>query len=1225
MLFAALVGQAPQAAANDATFHPDLKTRAADLGRARGPEVYAALRRIWATWDRADPAHVEEILASAERDAKLAPPARAYAGVLGAYARLRRGDVTQARDRLEHLGFVDRWLVVGPFDNEGKGGLETAMGPELELASAIVPGRAYTGKERPVRYRAVPREFPHGFVDLGSLLRPEQKVCAYATSFISAKPNTRTPRQISVWVGSGGAFKLFWNGKEALKSASYSPHDFDRRAAIVELAPGANQLLLKICGDESPPVFSVRLGDEKGAPEPGLESSNDITHSAEAAELVAKLAKAKAKPQKLPLIEGPAQAFDRQNADKRAGAAEFESYARYLAETDGDDPALHLARDLAQKAAEKQPSVERLLLVARLAEDHNQQGEWLTKAEELSAKTGQARRDVLLARALHRRASPNWREAFTYFDRVLELEPDNVLAMQGRVELYHMAGLPRTALSTLERALERNPHSVTLLNLYASELRQLGRTTEAEEVEARYSALRFDDGTFLGQKLDLAVARRDKPASEHWGERLLASHPGDLWALGLTARSFRALGETERAVATYRRALELAPEDVGTLRTLADLHGELGHRDEQMRLLREILRIKPQERAVREYVEHLEPERPRADEAYAWPAEKFLPLRHAQAQGYNKRTLRDLTVSTVFENGLSSQFRQVVFQPLNDAAAAGARQYGFVYEADRQVVQLRGAKIYRANGKVDEAIEWGEGPADDPAISMYTSARVFYVQFPRLEAGDVVELRYRLDDVTPRNEFNDYFGDIVYLQGTEPAQNAEYVLITPKTRSLYFDSNLPAMKQSTSESGTQRTHRFFAERVAALQPEPAMPPLPETLGFIHVSTYKTWKDLGRWYWGLIQDQFDLDEETRRLARKITEGKKTEIDKVKAIYDWVTKNTRYVALEFGIYGFKPRRCVQTVSRGWGDCKDKATVLVTLLKELGIPSTIVILRTQMRGDFYSKLPSFAPFDHAIAYVPSLKLFLDGTAEHTGISELPQMDTGALGLLVNEGNAEIVRLPLAQPDKNYLHQDVLARVEPGGQARIILSYATAGFSAAEWRDRYHAEATRRERINHDLGSTFPGFVLTPGAAGLDTSNLDDAEAPVTVKVDGVAPTFARREGKLLVMPVTDDFRLTPTFASLSQRRLPVAVGAFAELQHKYTIELPPGAKVISAPSSTNSDGKFGYYSIEVETTAQRVKVQSKLGVKVSRVSVADYPAWKQFCEAADRTLSTPLVIEP
>jgi hypothetical protein len=91
-----------------------------------------------------------------------------------------------------------------------------------------------------------------------------------------------------------------------------------------------------------------------------------------------------------------------------------------------------------------------------------------------------------------------------------------------------------------------------------------------------------------------------------------------------------------------------------------------------------------------------------------------------------------------------------------------------------------------------------------------------------------------------------------------------------------------------------------------------------------------------------------------------------------------------------------------------------------------------------------------------------------------------------------------------------------------------------------------------------------------------------------------------------------------------LPVAVGAFSEQRYQYTIELPPGAKVVSIPAATRADGKFGYYSLEVEQAGQRVKVKSRLGVKVSRVSVADYPAWKQFCEAADRALSAPLVVE-
>jgi cellulose synthase operon protein C len=1225
LLVAALLSVAFPARAQSLSYQADLAARRAELERARGPEAYAALRRIWASWDRANPAQVEEALIGASESKALSAPTRTYAGVLAALARFRRGDTKAARERIASLGYVDRFLVVGPFDNEGKSGLDTPFGPELAFETPIVPGRAESGKERPVRWRAVPREFPQGYVNFGALLRPEQKVCAYATTFVQAATGTRTPRSITAWIGSGGAFKAFWNGREALKSTVYSGHDFDRFALSLTLEPGVNAFVVKICGEENAPVFSLRFADAEGAPDTSLLVTNDFAATVKAAELAARLGKDKSKASKAPAqgkLLGPVQAFDRATA-KTPSAASLEAYARYLYETDGDDPALHLARDLAVRAADKEPTIRRLLLAAAMAENNNQRGDWIKKAEAL--KGGSEAREVLLARAVQRRASPSYEEAFPIFERLVTRDPDDISAIQGRVELFAMAGLPRTALATLARALERHPHAVNLLNLYASTLRSLGRATEAAEVEARYSGLRFDDSGYLGQKLELSVARRDKAAAEHWAERLVESHPGDLWALNVTARAYRALGQSARAVATYQRALELAPEDVGTLRTLADLHGEMGRTDAQLSLLHEILRIRPQDKAVREYVEHIEPKKARPDEAHAWAPERFLPLRHAPAQGETRRTLRDLTVSTVFENGLSSQYRQIVFQPLTDSAAANARQYGFVYEADTQVVQLRGAKIYRGSGRVDEAIEWGEGPADDPSISMYTSGRAFYVQFPRLEAGDVVELRYRVDDVTQRNEFNDYFGEIVQLQSSDASANVEYVVVTPKARPLYYDTNIAKLRPKITETDKQRSYRFFAELVPGLEPEPTMPPGAEVLGFVHVSTYKSWDDLGRWYWGLVKDQFDIDEETRKLAHKIADGKKTEREKVEAVYDWVIRNTRYVALEFGIYGYKPHRCVQTVARGWGDCKDKATVIVTLLKELGIPSTMVVVRTQMKGGLKSKIASFAPFDHAIAYVPSLDLYLDGTAEYTGIEELPRGDLGAIALQLNDGKPKLVTIPTPPPDKNFVEREVHARVQKSGESKLTLDYRAAGYTAAELRRQYHAESARRERINHDIGGELPGFVIAPGAQGLTTSNLDDATQPVRIHLEGTAPSFARREGGQLSMAVTNSFRLTPTYASLSQRKLDVWLLAPAELRDTFVVDLPPGAKIISQPETKKLEGPFGWVTIHAEKSGDRVSVKTRIGFRVQRVTPAEYPAFKAFCEEADRALSARLVVEP
>jgi hypothetical protein len=397
------------------------------------------------------------------------------------------------------------------------------------------------------------------------------------------------------------------------------------------------------------------------------------------------------------------------------------------------------------------------------------------------------------------------------------------------------------------------------------------------------------------------------------------------------------------------------------------------------------------------------------------------------------------------------------------------------------------------------------------------------------------------------------------------------------------------------------------------------------LGFVHVSTYKNWEDLDRWYWGLVKDQFDTDEDTRKLAHKIVDGKKTEREKIAAIYDWVTKNTRYVALEFGIYGYKPHRCVQTITRGWGDCKDKATVLATLLREAGVPATMVVLRTELKGGLRSKVASFAPFDHAIAYVPSQDLYLDGTAEYTGIDELPRLDLGALGLQVNEGKAKLVNIPIPPPDKNFVEREVHARVQKTGDSKLSLDYRTAGYTAAELRRQYHAESARRERINHDIGGELPGFVIAPGAQGLTTSNLDDASEPVHIHLEGSAPSYARRESSQLSMAVTNSFRLTPAYASLSQRRQDVWLLAPAELRDTFVVELPPGAKIVSGPETTKLEGPFGWVTINVEKQGDRVTVKSRIGMRVERVAPADYPAFKRFCEDADRALSTRLVVEP
>jgi tetratricopeptide (TPR) repeat protein/transglutaminase-like putative cysteine protease len=1201
-----------------AFFHPDLERAAAEWARARGASAYTALRQVWQQWDRADPAQVEEVLREASQSPRLAPPLRAYAELLVAYARLRRGDATDAKRRVSALRFVDQWAVLGPFDNTGKVGFEAQQGPEPEMKQPLAWGVGYSGKDaRQVRWRLAPAVFPYGWVDAAALVRPRQPVCAFFASHVFQQGLERR-RPISLWVGARGAFRLFWNGSERLVDPAYRGHDFDRRAAAVWLEPGENRVVVKVCGDEAAPMLSLRLADPTGAPDPALEWRAEATAPAGAPDISAGAPEQRA--------FGPLQWFERQTRDANASAAQREAFARYLNVTDGDDAALHLARDLAHRAAAS-PSVPRLLLAAELAEDRNERARWIerARAELAHSPPSSARRelaDVLLAEAslLEQGLSPQ--TALPLYEQVLALDPDDLRAISGKARLYDSAGLKRSALSLVEAALGRNPHGVALLNMYTSGLGELGQTEESQRAESLYSALRFDDHGPLVDNIELAVQQRNRPLAEHWVERLLLLSPDSAWASGVAARAYRAFNQPERAVASYERALGMAPDDVDVLRELADLQGELGHPDEQLALLRRVLGLAPQNSEVRQYVEALEPSVVRADEAYAWAPERFLNDRFEPSTGFHRRTLLDLTVTQVYENGLAGQFRQIVFQPLTETGAAVGRQYSFSFQADRQRAQLRGARVYRASGAVDEAIESGEGPADDPELSTYTSARTVYVQFPRLEPGDVVELKYRVDDVGERGEFAGYFGELEYLQSEAPISHAEYVVITPKDRRLYIDAQrIPGLQQSVELHGSQRVHKFRADGLLGVGAEPAMPPWSEVLGFVHVSTYPSYRELGAWYWGLSRDQLELDSATRELIHRITAQATSTREKVKIVYDWVVKNTRYVALEFGIYGYKPRRAVQTVTRGWGDCKDKAAVIVAMLNELDIPATMVLVRSGQRGRFQSEVASLAPFDHAIAYVPELNLYLDGTAEFSGSGELPAMDQGALALQVNAGTAKMVTLPDNDPLTHVKRRQVTLHLSAAGLADIELEYQTNGPSASSWRRRYSADATRRARVLEDLSQEFPGLEIPE--SGIAINDLSNYELPVSVKVRGRAPRLLREEGGTFSLSVTPSERLGPAYGSLTQRRLDVDIGAFPSLDETYVVYTPPGYDVLSAPVASKLESPFGSYSVELSQEPGKLNVHSRLQLAVSHVEPQRYPEFRRFCQAVDLAFDQRLVL--
>src|SRR5262249_31937927 len=150
----------------------------------------------------------------------------------------------EARALLDELGFVRRWRVLGPFDNEGKRGFETVLPPERALDAETDLSAEYPGAERPVRFRTIPDIGAALVVSLGPFFSPPTNVCGFAETFVRID----RARPLAVLAGASGAFRVYWNGARVLEESLYRTVDVDRSAALVEGRAGWNRILVKVCG-----------------------------------------------------------------------------------------------------------------------------------------------------------------------------------------------------------------------------------------------------------------------------------------------------------------------------------------------------------------------------------------------------------------------------------------------------------------------------------------------------------------------------------------------------------------------------------------------------------------------------------------------------------------------------------------------------------------------------------------------------------------------------------------------------------------------------------------------------------------------------------------------------------------------------------------------------------------------------------------------------------------
>src|SRR6185437_10269087 len=192
---------------------------------------------------------------------------------------------------------------------------------------------------------------------------------------------------------------------------------------------------------------------------------------------------------------------------------------------------------------------------------------------------------------------------------------------------------------------------------------------------------------------------------------------------------------------------------------------------------------------------------------------------------------------------------------------------------------------------------------------------------------------------------------------------------------------------------------------------------------IELSTGGSWHQVAAEYSRLTEDKVRTADVQNLLAKVSLKGP-DRLARIRRIVSVLHKNVRYTGIEFGESSLIPQFPVETVKRRYGDCKDKALLLVTMLRAAGIPATLALLDAGPGRDINRNLPGMGMFDHAIVFIPAAgndpELWVDATAQLVQVGTLPWMDYGRWALIIAEDTQSLKQIPELTADQN-VHREL------------------------------------------------------------------------------------------------------------------------------------------------------------------------------------------------------------
>ncbi|MBV9886467.1 MAG: DUF3857 domain-containing protein [Acidobacteria bacterium] len=535
--------------------------------------------------------------------------------------------------------------------------------------------------------------------------------------------------------------------------------------------------------------------------------------------------------------------------------------------------------------------------------------------------------------------------------------------------------------------------------------------------------------------------------------------------------------------------------------------------------------------------------------------------------------VEDLAVRVRFDSDGHGTIDRVFRERLqSESAVTSEGLLAFPYDSDGQTLELKYVRVHKPDGTlVETPLDSAQDLTSEITRNapMYTDMHEKHIPVRGLAVGDTLEARYVIT-ITKPIAAGQFWLSYNFLKATVTLHE-QLDIDVPADRAVKLHS--PLVKPQVSEASGRRIYSFSHATLT----KPADPdkfqaavdgtPYPD----VELSSFSSWDQVAAWFGALQKPRIQVTPEIQTKAQELTRDKKTEEEKVETIYSYVSEKFRYIGVSLGVGRYQPHAAPDVLANGFGDCKDKHTLLAALLQAVGVNSDPVLISSSMKLD--PDVPTPAVFDHVITAIPKGDKFvwLDSTPGAAPFAALGQPLRDKLALVVMDGNKSLLtKTPKDLPfsayerftmDATLTKDGVLdgnARLEARDDGEVILRLAFRNTPQSRWKDL-------TEAVMHALG--FAGTV-----DDVAVSPLDDTSKPFWVTYKYHRVDYGDWPNHQITLPFP--YFLLPQLSPEEEKvDGAIPLGEVKELTYAVRLTLPAGffPTVPEAVATSNSFMKY------------------------------------------------------